>query len=700
MSKAIDFREIRDRISGAIGVMRGKQGAKFDFADIVEPWWKDFGIPLTAEPQKNMKMITDHLWAFVGASKIARTIAGLDIVFYEEGSKDEREPIKDHPFRDLLYRPNSFMTHAEFFELIVYGLIGAGSSYVLMDNPELNGLSMAGPTRMFPLLPQNTTPIPGTDDFISGFKYRSVLGYQTTYPAIQVLWFKLTNPLDYYKGLSPITPAKKTLDSDKYARERSHRWLRDGSAPGMILTSEEDVSPEDAKRMRDEWKRLHRGAKQAAEIAILFGGMKLDHKPATLKEMEYTKYMEFTREEILGALSIPPASAGIYRYANYANAKVQDKIFWTETIIPYKRVIEIKFNEHCFPRFGEDKLYMEFDVSEIEVLQEDKLNAANVHKTYVTSGIMTANEARADLGLDPIKGGDELVRPGAGGGAPAALTARPRISRAKGRDDRWNIVRNRMAPLQRRLQTGIKEYFEDLEDRVKSRLLKVSEPEDIDGIFPRDIEKANLAKMFKPDLKDIMQYAGDRAVKDVLERKRGLIPGRIKQGPGFTGAFDITDPEVLRWIELEAFKLSKFITETSYNDFRRILIQGIDTGAPVKEIAGKFDELFNWYRDYRSVRIARTELNTAYNRGSLFGYEDAEIERKQWLSARDDRVRGNDPMDDYDHLSFDGQTQALDAPFMISGEPLMHPGDPVGSPGNVINCRCVVDPVIPEIEEV
>ena len=49
------------------------------------------------------------------------------------------------------------------------------------------------------------------------------------------------------------------------------------------------------------------------------------------------------------------------------------------------------------------------DLDENVLLKSNKTNMANYCKILVTGGIMTANEARAQLGLNPMDGADRLI---------------------------------------------------------------------------------------------------------------------------------------------------------------------------------------------------------------------------------------------------------------------------------------------------
>jgi len=98
----------------------------------------------------------------------------------------------------------------------------------------------------------------------------------------------------------------------------------------------------------------------------------------------------------------------------------------------------------------------------------------------------------------------------------------------------------------------------------------------------------------------------------------------------------------------------------------------------------------------RAETIARTETLRAYSiaqAASLRQIADYVPNlKKQWLATLDDRVRPA-------HRQAHGQIRDWDEPFAVDEEELMYPRDPGGSPENTINCRCVVVPVLPEVEE-
>ena len=92
-------------------------------------------------------------------------------------------------------------------------------------------------------------------------------------------------------------------------------------------------------------------------------------------------------------------------------------------------------------------------------------------------------------------------------------------------------------------------------------------------------------------------------------------------------------------------------------------------------------------------RVAQTERTRVQTQGRMEGISEAAemgIEMsKQWLSRMDNRVRD-------DHAEVSGDVVDYDETFSNG---LMYPGDPSGDAANVINCRCVLKPLVKNVPE-
>ena len=153
--------------------------------------------------------------------------------------------------------------------------------------------------------------------------------------------------------------------------------------------------------------------------------------------------------------------------------------------------------------------------------------------------------------------------------------------------------------------------------------------------------------------------------------------------------------EVEEYLRDRAERLSSHIAATLIRDLQKELTAGIRTGERVSDLERRVHRLLVDDSADRINKIVRTEVPAAFNAGSLTAYKHSGVAtHKEWLSARDDRVRGDRPGDRFSHIAADGQIVPLDQPFDVGGELLMYPGDPNASAGNRVNCRCTMLPVL------
>ena len=112
--------------------------------------------------------------------------------------------------------------------------------------------------------------------------------------------------------------------------------------------------------------------------------------------------------------------------------------------------------------------------------------------------------------------------------------------------------------------------------------------------------------------------------------------------------------------------------------------EGYDPNVAKKRIVEKVREAYSEFTSWRAMRIARTEIVSASNAGSLEGAMVVKDQmQKVWETFIDGETRQS-------HLEANGQVREMDEPFVVGGEDLNFPGDPSGSAENVINCRCTV----------
>ena len=133
---------------------------------------------------------------------------------------------------------------------------------------------------------------------------------------------------------------------------------------------------------------------------------------------------------------------------------------------------------------------------------------------------------------------------------------------------------------------------------------------------------------------------------------------------------------------------------TTAKSVQSIVQNGLIQGLSISEISKSMTSSLAFSRS-RATMIARTEATQAVNRSTAEAYSIAAADginiRKQWLSARDERVRET-------HAELDGVIVGVDEPFEMEGATASSPAS-FGVPSLDINCRCTLIPVIDNVDD-
>ena len=114
----------------------------------------------------------------------------------------------------------------------------------------------------------------------------------------------------------------------------------------------------------------------------------------------------FNVSEIARFFNISPVLLQDLSKSSYSTVEAANLQFLTQTLLPYISIIEAEFNRKLV---GEENIFIDLD--EREFLRTDSQSTANYLQTLTSSGIMTVNEAREQLGLPRVENGDSLVIP-------------------------------------------------------------------------------------------------------------------------------------------------------------------------------------------------------------------------------------------------------------------------------------------------
>ena len=112
-------------------------------------------------------------------------------------------------------------------------------------------------------------------------------------------------------------------------------------------------------------------------------------------------------KDIALCFGVPSQLIGIPDSQTYANVQEARLALYEETIIPLANRIISDLNEWLAPSFS-DEINIQYDFESVPAITERRRRIYENVTAAVREGIITRNEARDRLGLEPIKGGDEV----------------------------------------------------------------------------------------------------------------------------------------------------------------------------------------------------------------------------------------------------------------------------------------------------
>ena len=324
--------------------------------------------------------------------------------------------VEQHPIINLLNRPNPLQSYSEFFNSLFGYVLLSGNAYILKVGSEL------GQPKELHLLRPDRINIKGSGNAIPE-KYEYIINgkVQQTFLVDQDNGFselkhvKLWNPLDDYYGLSPMSAAAVEVDQFNMASKHNVNLLSNGARPsGAVIFKPQDESgfavnltESQRQQLLTDLNNRFSGAGNAGRPMLLEGDFDWKEMGLSPKDMDFLNLKNMSATDIALCFGVPSQLVGVPDAQTYSNVAEARLALYEETIIPHLRKISSDLNEWLIPMFDE-RLTLEFDIDAIPALSERRRKIYENVTSAVREGIMTRNEAREIIGLQPVQGADDL----------------------------------------------------------------------------------------------------------------------------------------------------------------------------------------------------------------------------------------------------------------------------------------------------
>jgi HK97 family phage portal protein len=374
-----------------------------------------FGSNRTAEGQMRAMSAVGTLFAIVDRTSNATALVDWKLYRKARSGRDEdRVEVTSHAALDLWNKPNNFMPRQEFVESSTQHYDLTGESWWVIARA--TGFSI--PLEMWPVRPDRITPQPDPERFLKGYVYTGPDGQQIPLELDEVIQLRRPNPLDPYRGLSPVLSILPDLDTSRYAAEWSRAFFVNSAQPGGIIEVPSALSDSEFDELRDRWNEQHRGVGNAHRVAILEHGKWID-RTISQRDMQFVELRGATADRVREAYGISKSAIGDFEDINRASALAAKAWFAEQQTIPRLERIKAALNFELLPMFGRAAEGLEFDycdpVPPDPETEADTLTArANAAKALAETGLWAPDGILSAVGLpemeaSPSVGGDGTI---------------------------------------------------------------------------------------------------------------------------------------------------------------------------------------------------------------------------------------------------------------------------------------------------
>ena len=324
-------------------------------------------------------------------------------------SKRTGEVVPNNLLRALMERTNTDAVWSDFIQDIITQYVLTGNGFATMEHG--TGMNEGKPHAIF-MIPSAETQILISNNQRAIRAYRvDFLAGENEIPASDVLHIKTPNP-DYDEagnflfGQSPFRAARTSIQTYNKSMETGCGILQNVGSDKMVINkTDEPLGPEGVDKLKQQWRNKGQGPNNRgnltyadSELGVI--DLSIDASNALLLEQRHQ-----AAREICNVLNFPIQLIGVDA-STYQNAKEAKKALWENVIIPILCEVRSGLNRWLTPFFG-DNIYLDFDLSNIDALQEDKLMRGKAIREF--AGLVTINEARKMAGLKPMtEGGEEI----------------------------------------------------------------------------------------------------------------------------------------------------------------------------------------------------------------------------------------------------------------------------------------------------
>ncbi len=340
---------------------------------------------------------------------ISEDVAKLPMDIYKslEGGGKEKK-IKHKAQYMVHFRANKNVSSQDFYQTLTHHAINGGNGYAEIVRDGANN-----PVEMHIIHPSRVTPFFREDEDTGGtslwyeikssFRMNGKQMKAIMLPAEDMIHIKGLGD-DGIVGYSIYALVAEALYIGMAADKFSAAFFGNGTTLTGVLENAGELSDKAYARLRKDWAKLHKGAKNAHGLAILEAGTKFTAIATDPEKSQLIETRRYHAIVVARILRIPPHKIASMDAATFGNIEEQNIEYNRDTLAPWMRRWHMELTYKLFPR--DSGFFAQFEFSALSL--GDSKTRSEVYRTLFNTASMTPNQIRDSEGMNRETGKPEM----------------------------------------------------------------------------------------------------------------------------------------------------------------------------------------------------------------------------------------------------------------------------------------------------
>ena len=326
---------------------------------------------------------------------IGEGIAQVPLKLMQE-SNGQRLPVTAHPLYNLLaFRPNAWQTSFEYREMIAWHAVLCGNHYSFINRSSANG-------KIYELVPFSPGQVTVKRDKNRALTYEVRLDEvdPQIFPA-ESIWHVRGPSWDGWQGLEAVKLARDAIGLAMATESASASLHKNGVQTSGTYSVDGTLKPDQYKDLAAWVSEHHAGPANAGKPLILDRAAKWLSTQMSGVDAQSLETRRYQVEEICRYARVMPIMVGYSdKTATFASAEQMFIAHVVHTLAPWYQRIEQSIDANLLTEQDRTQgIYSNF--VEEGLLRGSAKDTKDVLLGYVNGGLMTPNEGRAKLDMNP-----------------------------------------------------------------------------------------------------------------------------------------------------------------------------------------------------------------------------------------------------------------------------------------------------------